>query len=131
SILKMESMSIQITKPCFFISMCFILSMLLLTACGPSVPEWQAEHSTYVLLLADTSRNTPRWVTTYRQSVSPQVTVVVSGDPNETTEQILQRLPWLLQPGVDTLYVSEDYQEGTRICDSLTLWSPTTICVVQ
>ena len=127
----MESMSIQITKPCFFISMCFILSMLLLTACGPSVPEWQAEHSTYVLLLADTSRNTPRWVTTYRQSVSPQVTVVVSGDPNETTEQLLQRLPWLLQPGVDTIYIDRGYDNRNRICDSLAKWSVATVCILK
>lgn len=44
--------------------------------------------------------------------------VVVSGYPDERTDELLARLPWLLQPGIDLLLVDPDFLSPAGV-DSL------------
>ncbi len=87
-----------------------------------------SEAATYVLLLADTTRFPISSQTTYRSRWPAAVKLVVSGYGNESPKAILERLPWLLQPGVDTLYVIQSDPAYLLICDSVAKWSPSTYC---
>jgi len=122
-------MSISVQRHHFLMSRCFLFLIALLTGCAPNATTSKELDPTYVLLLADTSLQTPEWLTAYRRNSAHHVTVVVSGEPGETTDQLLRRLPWLLQPGVDTLYIDRTYRDYGRICDSLGFWSPSTQCI--
>lgn len=55
--------------------------------------------------------------------------LAVSGYPLESPASLLQRLPWLLQPGVDTLYY-DPALAGPELLrtlqDTLSMLSPTT-----
>ena len=106
------------------------LFSLMLASCQPDQNVEKANlSSTYVLILADTSTQVPPWLINYRKSSLKNNKIVVSGYPAETHNELLARLPWLLQPGVDTLIIDRNFVDDHRaICDSIALWSPTTHC---
>lgn len=111
---------------------------LFLAACQANTPPPMeaSTPSTYVLVLVDTTDGEPAWLRQYRADLSPTTTLAVSGyTPNAGTQvqeqclTLLSRVPWLLQPGVDTLYLGVGESCARAICDSLTSWSPSTYCV--
>lgn len=86
---------------------------------------------TYTLVLADESQAPLPWLTALRHRNDSKI--AVSGYADDTPESVLQRLPWLLQPGVDTL-LYDPALAGRELIDSLkqalALSSPTTVLVV-
>jgi hypothetical protein len=73
----------------------------------------------YVVVLTDTIQ----WEATALHHLRDSLTasgyrVIISGYPKETTEELMARLPWLLQPGVDVL-LYDDRLAGRAAFDSL------------
>lgn len=105
--------------------------LLVLTSCETTSKEQLPLpfSPTYVLILTDTSMGTSQWVVDYRKEQLNRAKVVVSGFPGEAAAAVLARLPWLLQPGVDTLLIDTAFlQNPARLCDSVRKWSPSTVC---
>ena len=83
-----------------------LLSTLMAPACSPKEPA-PARPVTFrkVILLTDsTAWHSDRLPTLRRNLTATGDRVLVSGDPDETAVTLAQRLPWLLQPGVDAIY---------------------------
>lgn len=73
-------------------------------------------HRIYNLILTqDQHRNTTNIVAL---RTSPDAKYVISGYPDETPESLLERLPWLLQPGVDTIFYDPELA-GKVVVDSM------------
>lgn len=85
---------------------------------------------TYTLVLTDTSHHTSDWLAQRRSWNLSHQTIAVSGYAAETDTSLLQRLPWLLQPGVDTLAYDPDLagQSAVKLLENyLQENSPTTV----
>lgn len=110
---------------------CMALAALLgctSEAMGGEGSDQETEPGAYVLVLTDTSKTIPPWLEELRKEETGGRTLVVSGYPGERVAELMTRIPWLLQPGVDSLIIGPDYEGGKRICDSLIKWSPHTVC---
>lgn len=82
---------------------------LLAPACAPaeniSAKELPTRH---VVMLTDTLQ-TGHQITNLRDSLlAVGDRVLISGYPDETAEELMARLPWLLQPGVDLFIYDQD-----------------------
>lgn len=118
---------------------CSLLWLFFLGGCQADPPPLEEEGnvpSTYVLAIVDTAQGEPAWLAQYRANLPDHTTLAVSGyTPNAGTQvqepcfALLSRVPWLLQPGVDTLYLGVPSYCSARLCDSVALWSPSTYCV--
>ncbi len=110
-----------------------LAGLALLLACQANTPPPMEEASQpiYVLVIMDTAQDESAWLRTYRANLPPATTVAVSGYTQEPCLAILSRLPWLLQPGVDTLYLGVGESCAKIICDSLSSWSPSTYCTAR
>ena len=85
---------------------CLLLAIYLVPACAPDRPTERSRAGGKILLLSDSTR----WrkggklrllMNAWREN---DLRVITSGTPEESPASLGQRLPWLLQPGVDTLY---------------------------
>lgn len=109
-----------------------LLSLVLLSCVGLSCTSEErsvgGDQSIYVLVLTDTVGTDNAALARLR--ARPGTTVAVSGSASEPQGRLLNRLPWLLQPGVDTLFYDPDLA-GPDLLDSfinrLALSSPNTI----
>ena len=70
----------------------------------------------YNLILTKENPATTPWIVTLRSH--QRAKYVISGEASETGISLLQRLPWLLQPGVDTI-IYDPGLAGTTVVDSL------------
>ena len=96
----------------------WLLALLLAPACAPDRPGRTVASTKKVIVLSDSSD----WVTgdAVRQYLRTAVTrTLVSGDSTDTAVGLARRLPWLLQPGVDTFYYDHRLA-GRAGLDSLT-----------
>ncbi len=82
---------------------------LLAPACAPAENISEAILPTrHVVMLTDTLQ-TGHLVTDFRDSLlAAGDRVLISGYPGETAEELMARLPWLLQPGVDLFIYDQD-----------------------
>jgi hypothetical protein len=101
------------------------LTLLLLTvfapACAPKDPPPPPATLQNLVLLTDTIQ----WEATTLHHLLDSLAasgyrIIISGYPKETTEELMARLPWLLQPGVDVL-LYDDRLAGAATFDSLLL----------
>lgn len=101
-----------------------VLTLLLLTvfapACAPNDPPPSVSQQNLVLLT-----DTTHWQASDLHQLQDSLMmsgyrVITSGYPGESTEEIMARLPWLLQPGVDVL-LYDDRLAGAATFDSLLL----------
>ncbi|MFT5999261.1 MAG: hypothetical protein ACI81P_001718 [Neolewinella sp.] len=99
------------------------LTLLLLTilapACAPKDPPPPSESLQNLVLLTDTTQ----WEATALHHLQDSLAtsgyrVLTSGYSGETATELLARLPWLLQPGVDVL-LYDDRLAGAAAFDSL------------
>lgn len=100
-----------------------LLSLLLLLslapACAPNEPPLPPPIPKNIVLLTDTSRWAPTELQYYKDSLAAAgYRVLISGYPGETAAELLARLPWLLQPGVDK-FIYDDRLAGPAGGDSL------------
>lgn len=79
-----------------------LLVLALAPACSPNEPPPPPPRPVHVVLLADTTAWPPGRLARLRATRPPGQRLLVTGFPGETTTELLARLPWLLQPGVDT-----------------------------
>lgn len=112
-----------------------VISLATSLACTrdkPAAIDGAIRQHTYTLVLIDTTNSTPQWLAKLRKDSSR--TVAVSGYAGETSKALLQRLPWLLQPGVDTIVYDQQFL-GPEIADSLrqklVKLSPATVLLIQ
>lgn len=110
----------------------FVLALLLVNCQTETVQEATPPPSTYTLVLTDTTVAAPSWLGDYNKKTSLGNKTVISGFPHETPDEVIARLPWMLQPGVDTLLIDQRFlPNGQEICDSVASWSPTTVCRIN
>lgn len=102
------------------VSVTSLLVLLLAPACAPDNPAITGTNRPQPLvLLTDTSQWEQTTLDTYRDSLQKTgYRVVISGFTDETSEQLLARLPWLLQPGV-SLFIYDHRLAGAATEDSL------------
>jgi hypothetical protein len=85
----------------------------------------------YTLILTDTTaaNGFTTLLVDWRKDRHFNAVLAVSGYPDETKLSLLQRLPWLLQPGVDTLYYDPALAGPELLLslrDTLSILSPVT-----
>jgi hypothetical protein len=84
-----------------------LLGLFLAPACSPNEKTLQADHDSpqpHLVLLTDAERWPDQDLTRLKDSLrEANYRVIISGYAGENAEDLLQRLPWLLQPGVDLL----------------------------
>lgn len=99
-----------------------LLVFCLAPACAPSSDkEGKAEQQNPrpLVLLTDASTWAEEDLTTLKDSLeAAHYRVLVSGFSDETPEQLVARLPWLLQPGV-SLFLYDEALAGATGEDSL------------
>lgn len=91
---------------------------IILVACQPAAPTEEIVPP-YVLILTNASADSTDWIRGLKESET--VKYVVSGYEDETPRSLLQRIPWLLQPGVDTI-VYDLNLAGKAAADSLKVY---------
>jgi len=83
------------------------------------VPEEEPLRAKNLVLLTDTTQWKPPVLHRYKDSLQRAgYRVIISGTAGETAEELLARLPWLLQPGVD-VFVYDERLVGSAGLDSL------------
>lgn len=100
-----------------------LLSLLLLLfiapACSPNEPSPPPSVPKNLVLLTDAARWIPTELQHYKDSLTAAgYRVLLSGYPGESAADLLARLPWLLQPGVDK-FIYDDRLAGPAAGDSL------------
>lgn len=89
-------------------------------------------RSNYVLILSAETPETAPWIKAFRKTSTS--TYVLSGYPDETAKGLMKRLPWLLQPGVDTL-IYDPALAGWEVADSLKKYlqnyAPATVMLIR
>lgn len=102
-----------------------ILSLLLLgclaPACSPKDEQSAPEDDSlrHLILLTNAARWPEDELAVLRDSLAGEgCRVIVSGYPGEGVKQLVERLPWLLQPGVDVLLCDPKFLPATAV-DSL------------
>ena len=96
-----------------------LLPTFLVPACAPNEPPPPSVTSGNLVLLTDTTQ----WETATLHHLQDSLAtsgyrVIISGYPGETVDELMARLPWLLQPGVDIL-LYDDRLAGGAVFDSL------------
>ncbi|WP_157500782.1 hypothetical protein [Lewinella sp. 4G2] len=110
----------RLTSPTASALLLFLLH--LAPACAPNNDsEATAEpRRTNIVVLTDTADWAPNHLRLLTEQFAKSGSrVLTSGECGETAAQLIQRLPWLLQPGVDTFYV-DPRLAGPEVYDSLT-----------
>jgi len=88
-------------------------------ACAPYESPSAGKAARKLVLLTDTTQWTPHSLASCKDSLKNEgYRVIVSGYPGESAEELINRLPWLLQPGVDMLLYDKNLA-GTAGYDSL------------
>ncbi|MTB51890.1 hypothetical protein [Lewinella sp. W8] len=97
-----------------------LVLLLLAPACTPKENNTQSEErSEHLVLLTDAARWPEGRLAALKDSLQDEnFRVVVSGYPGERTDELLARLPWLLQPGIDLMLVDPDFLSPAGV-DSL------------
>ena len=96
-----------------------LILLLTLSSCLPDVPPPPPEPTQNLVLLTDTTYWLPGELNAWRDSVlAEDYRLIVSGFPGETAADLVARLPWLLQPGVDR-FVYDPRLAGPEGYDSL------------
>ncbi|MEM7573399.1 MAG: hypothetical protein AAF433_10885 [Bacteroidota bacterium] len=86
----------------------YLLFLLSLTNCAAdnSLTVEAAEVPVRVLLLADTTAFSDNWRADFVKQLPGAHRLIVSHTGGETPAEVQKRIPWLLQPGVDELYLN-------------------------
>lgn len=92
----------------------------LAPACAPEKETQEASPPKKVVVLTDSTSWQPGGTveTKVNRLRKEKVRLLISGSPGETGEDLIARLPWLLQPGLDTLYYDANLA-GEATADSL------------
>ncbi len=82
-----------------------LFTSIIAPACSPEKTSLSPAVSTRVVLLTDSTKwRTDRWLRLKKQLSDNGHRVLISGEADESARSLSERLPWLLQPGVDTFY---------------------------
>lgn len=99
---------LRIVRRALLLTLLLAILLATLGACtqNESATDAAPTSRSYTLILTDTTaiNGFSTKLASWRKERHPHAVLAVSGYPNETKLSLLQRLPWLLQPGVDTLY---------------------------
>ncbi len=94
------------------------LLLLIFCTCAPP-PEENTEEIRNAVILTDMASWAPGELNDLRDSLTVAgYRTLVSGTAGETESELLSRLPWLLQPGIDLL-LYDPRLAGRAVLDSL------------
>lgn len=93
--------------------------LCLVPACAPNKPPDANTEKRKVVFLTDSTHWTDSYTSDLRVMLEEEgARTLVSGEADETLGNLLSRLPWLLQPGVDVFYLDRNFA-GQHAKDSL------------